>query len=588
MSSIRLSLSAAFIFFFSFTIQASAYPTDGTKLNATFVYLEEEMQKNAVSYEVSVFSESDAKDDKGLIARVNGNLPAAHVSGLGWGNQYFWIVKAFDGNRNLIHTSSQHNFKIEKYLVSFQQAEETNIKIKVNATEKNAGGFIAIDHIRGFVNREGQPVWQIPNIYGYTDNETLFRDIKMTEDNTVTFLTPDRGIEMSLDGEILWSTPMPFTFKKDTVMYHHEFQKTPRGTYMVLANRKVKRPMPGQYKPEQIKYNSEISVVNGSVYRKTQMTVLLEFDKNGKLIWFWDADTYIVQADLMNKKYPNGMPVFSTHSNAFCETKDQKSIYISFRDISRIVKIDKKTKQVVRAFGENFTGAKGMVATNDFRRQHDGTFTDRGTLLIFDNAEQLKDTDKPVSSFVEIKENPGSKDSAAIWRFPMDFDKDMTFPFSSGGGNMVELPNSNFLLCAGVLNRVVEITRDKEIVWDAIPLMKTKNQAEQGWKPFPQYRCSWTAALRDYHFFATLKDSVQKDMVYILLSNSGSADDSYKLELLAGDKVISALNSATVLSKGQLVQPVPLKPAQAMLKNISVRITSSHDKRIQQFVRMKE
>ncbi|PBQ33222.1 hypothetical protein CNR22_16050 [Sphingobacteriaceae bacterium] len=582
---IRLSFLVSLFFLNSFTTRASVWPKDGAKLNATFVYLEEEIQDKAVSYELTVYK---GQNGKSLVSTINSALPSGHLSGLDWNTQYVWIVKAFDGNKNLIHTSSEHNFTIEKYLVSFQQAEETNIKIKVNNKEKNAGGFIGIDHIRGFVNREGQPVWQIPNIARFTDDETLFRDIKITEDNTVTFLTPEKGIEISLDGEILWSTPAPFVFKKDTVMYHHEFQKTPRGTYMILANRKVKRPMPGQYKPEQIKYNSEISVVNGVVYKKTQMTVLLEFDKTGKLIWFWDADTYIVQADLMTKKYPNGMPVFSTHSNAFCESKDEKFIYVSFRDISRVVKIDKKTKQVMKAYGENFTSAKGMVATNDFRRQHDGTLTDRGTLLIFDNSEQLNETDSPVSSFIEMKENPGPKDSAVIWRFPMNFDKDMTFPFSSGGGNMVELPNSNFLLCAGVLNRVVEISRDKEIVWDAIPLMKLKNQTQQGWKPFPQYRCSWAPAFKDYHFFVSLKDSVQKDMLYISISNSGSADDSYKVELIAGEKVLSALTSVTVLSQANVLQALQIKPAQAGLKNLSVRITSSHDKRIMQVVKIKE
>lgn len=165
------------------------------------------------------------------------------------------------------------------------------------------------------------------------------------------------------------------------------------------------------------------------------------------------------------------MPLFGTHANAFSENEEGTKVYIGFRDLSRIIKIDKQTKQVDLSYGERFPSGDGLYACHAFRKQHDASVTKHNSILLLNNDEK----EVKRSSVVELKDNVTGKDSAVIWKFNLDFDGPLNGK-SVSGGNVMELPNSNVLVCAGVLNRVFEVSRTKEVVWDAFVQSKEKRQ----------------------------------------------------------------------------------------------------------------
>src|SRR5205085_7664641 len=108
---------------------------------------------------------------------------------------------------------------------------------------------------------------------------------------------------------------------------------------MVLAFRRIYRKVTGNHSLESFENESDLIVINNVLHKKTQMSLVLEFDKQGKLIWFWDSNDHITDEDLNYKKNQKGVPSFATHANAFSENKAGTKVYVGFRDLNRIVKV---------------------------------------------------------------------------------------------------------------------------------------------------------------------------------------------------------------------------------------------------------
>ena len=136
---------------------------------------------------------------------------------------------------------------------------------------------------------------------------------------------------------------------------------------MAMGLKKVFRPIFGEFTSEQLK-TADVKKINGKWYQRTQINVMLEFDKNGKLIWFWDSGKHITDEEFNFKKTPNGIPNFATHANAFAISADQKIIYIGYRDMSRIMKIDKRSGTVIKAYGEPYSGTTSKFVDVNFRK----------------------------------------------------------------------------------------------------------------------------------------------------------------------------------------------------------------------------
>jgi len=524
-----------------FYLKAEVIPAERSRLNYTTVYFEEDVFTGAYSYELDLFSDSLLTQN---LKKISAPLPAFWIEDLSWASRYYWKVSVYDQKHQLLHSSAIHTFSIMK--IVYQSYDEVRMDVIKNNKEKQSGGLISLDYTRSIYDRDGKPVWTIPQVEGIDTKNTHIRDLRITDNNTITFLTLRVPYEIDFNGKLVWQAPFPFTFNGDTVVYHHDFKRTKRGTYMVLAERKVYRLLTGTFTEEAFKNEFGAVKIDGVNYKQALVSVLLEFDKAGKVIWYWDANDYIVDVDFNYKKNPNGISDLSTHANAFSENEAGTKVYVGFRDLSRLVKIDKKTKKVELSYGERYPSGEALIPVQMFN-QHDANVTAHNSIYVFNN-NGLKNTEG-FSSILELKDNVKMNDSALLWKFDLNFDT-LSTGKSVNGGNSVELSPTNLLFCAGALNRVFEITKNKEIVWDAFLYSRGIN--ETVWLPFVQYRANWIKQLNWPHFIIENEkaDKNAETDVQIKISNTGNCDDSYEISVFSEKNELLQKINTQVVSKG--------------------------------------
>ena len=87
--------------------------------------------------------------------------------------------------------------------------------------------MLFFDNTRTLYNMSGEPLWYLPIIKGVSDsNIGAIRDIKLTDEGTITFLTPKNIHEIDYFGNVLWSGPNDGGVSGDTVeQYHHEITR---------------------------------------------------------------------------------------------------------------------------------------------------------------------------------------------------------------------------------------------------------------------------------------------------------------------------------------------------------------------------
>ena len=323
MSKLKLICTLLFTCVYAYCF-AEVIPADGSKLNYTNVYFEGEFQQDASEYRLVICSDPSFTQ---VVTEIKNTLPAFWVPALDWGHSYYWKIIAYSKTGSELEQATVHTFSIQK--LGYNGASQILIDIKTNKKGQHSDGILAIDYTRSLYNRDGNAVWTLPAIGSSASESSQVRDLKVTKDNTLTFFNEQVPTEVDVYGATLWSAPFPFILNNDTVFYHHDFKKTKSGTYMVLGNKKVFRKVIGHYTPEDLK-NFEVVKKDTNLYCKVLMTVLLEFNKEGKLVWFWDSNNYIKDEDLNFKKNNETKPPMATHSNAFSLNEAGTKIYISF------------------------------------------------------------------------------------------------------------------------------------------------------------------------------------------------------------------------------------------------------------------
>lgn len=501
------------IFLIAANCSAAFFPNEHAVLNYNRVVFFETPLANTAKYELKLFADSVYPGMRPVLSQTaTGSM--FRISGLVWGKSYFWKISSLDTSGNELKRPAMHSFKIME--ISYQGLEQVRLSVRVNDSLHNAGGLIAIDYTRCVYDRNGTPVWTIPTRDTLMDGRVQVRDLRMTEQGTFTFLTGRAPMEIDLDGTVLWQAPYPLVIKNDTIVYHHDFQKTKQGTYMVMGFRKVYRAMQGQFTEQELT-TADVKKINGVWHQRTQLNMLLEFDASGKLIWMWDSNDHLNDNELNTKRTMSGLPNFATHANAFGIDDERGEIYISYRDLSRISCIDKKTGAVKKSWGEYYCKGEGDFIPLNFRKQHGAFVTAEHNLFIYNNNNLPTPGKKNSSSILEIQPSLADTSKAVLWRMGLDFDT-----LSSGkgvsGGNVMLLPAGTILTCAGTLNRLFEVDRNKTLVWDAFVEARRKSET---WQPAPQYRANYRASISSQQLLVTKHIDSTTGKTLFTISNIG-------------------------------------------------------------------
>jgi hypothetical protein len=564
------------LFFLNSSVSAEIFPKENQIINKIPVYFEEELSILGESHLLMITTDS-LKFTTDSVTTYKNNLPTFWVSDLKWGHTYYWRVIALDKNKKELKRSAWHTFYT---IAEFNSKYINEIKIVVhkNDTNRNNKGFVSCDYARTIFDRKGKAVWILPNIKGLVDESSQIRDLKVTQDNTITFLIENSvPLEIDMSGEVLWKAPYPLVINNDTIQYHHDFKKTKRGTYMVLGNKKVYKRIPVEYKKENLENEYGVKMIDNYPFKLAEIGLVLEFNSAGDIIWRWDAEDYIDEKDYNYYKTPSGFPNMSTHMNAFGESDNGLKIYVGFRDLSRIIKIDKKTNTVELAYGEKFPSGQATLANNLFRNQHDANPSSKNSIYIFNNNGSRGGG---TSSVLELRDNL-KYDTMPVWKFELDFDS-LSSGKSLRGGNVQELPNKNLLVCAGQLNRIFEVTKSKKIVWDAFVM--SRGYKDTLWQAFPQYRAGWLKNLDECHFLIYNVNSglKNKSTFNFRIINSGNTKDSYIINVYSTEKKLIKTYKTKQLEKNAFIDFSAKIPDGEVFETI--KIISQSDPRINKWI----
>jgi len=537
---------AGLIFFTSlFSLKAQIIPANEAVIHYTFVHFQEELSTNSEKYRIEIRPDNFITNDTVNTISAVSPIPSFYLGNLKWDKKYFWRVKAYNKLNECVRTSDVHQFEIRT--ISTLDFEAVKVKVNTAKKDKFENDLVSIDNTRSIFDREGNKIWSMPMIPGVVDYSCQVRDMKLTGDNTLTFLTDKNIFEIDFSGNVLWSGPQPCLLGKDTVKFHHAFTKDNKGNYWAIGNYKTYRKILVGINEKILPFVEGILKTDSGIYRKIEMDVLLKFNKDHKIVWYWDANRYMKDEDINFRKNNDSVPEFSIHSNAFSVNKSGTTAYLGMRDMSRVVKIDIKTKKVINSWGEKLPSGDARQAVNMFRSQHDAGVTEHNTILILNNNTRGRGP----SAVMELKDNIKPGEDPVKWRFSLDFDSP-TKGISIKGGNVIEQKNRNLFVCAGTLNRVFEVTRNKEVVWDAFILSRTKS--DTSWHPMPQYRCNLVKKIVFGGVIVkteSVKRQQNKVNVICRIINSGNVADSYKLQVKdANGKVMYSFQSP-VISPGE-------------------------------------
>jgi len=500
------------LIFLTFSISGQVIPVPESNLIHTQVMFEYPSVNNAVNYKIEISQWDSLKKLAVPFLEQFDNTTATLVSGLSYGYEYRWKYRAFDKKEKLIFTSQDYVFYIKKV----QEVNPDYQRIRLNQIncKDSLKGLVSFDYCKTIVNRKGLPVCYVPEAPPILNSGFFIRDLRITPGGTITLLSKTDAIEMDLDGNIIWVAPNDGKVSgEQTEFYHHAFFKMDKGNYMILSNKHRKIQSPFDTTNKEIEFGT-----------------IIEYDLSGNVAWKWDSQDYLSSKDLFQRNQENKTFAVNPHSNSLDMTKDGNYLYLGFRDISRIIKIEKSSGRVVASFGAKMPSGEAAFANKYFRFQHSSTLLNDGNIAVFNNDSIA---DPKVTSSIVIFSQPDNKkmSSELIWKFDCKFDS-LTNGKSLKTGNVIELPDKNILLNMGTINRTIEISRnDKKIVWDAFT--EKWNSKENKWESFPQFRSAYISSLYPCYFTVCINKKVTKKGsitgASMIIYNKGTEPDEYKV-----------------------------------------------------------
>ena len=284
------------------------------------------------------------------------------------------------------------------------------------------------------VNPAGEIVWFLQRPRGFlTDCRVLDNGNLLVIERPDLFLP--RGIEVTWDGTEVWRSP-------EGSLPHHELGTGPDGHVLYLTA--IARD------------------VLGTSWEGDGME-LVDRTTN-EILWSWDIFDHVSTSEF--DPFDLLLPGFSnlgadwTHSNGAVWDPARSVIWVSVRNLDRMLAVDYPSGQVRATIGEGGLGGEGFM-----HHQHSPEVQEDGSILYFDNGGRGREFSR-VAIF-DWDEAAGTVEETFAWREEPDF-------FDGSVGDADRLPNGNILVTSGTAanfptpkpSRIFELTPAGEIVWD--------------------------------------------------------------------------------------------------------------------------
>ena len=386
----------------------------------------------------------------------------------------------------------------------------THLRI-IKRAESYSGSYFFIDYLNVLYDMEGNPVWYLPDKNEFAAENNDLRDIKITSAGTITFLSTYNAYEIAWDGTILWKAPNDGRVSGDSIEhYHHEFTRLANGHYMVMGLEKqpvyikTSDPQNGIDSSLFIGYINKTTPEYKEMPNSSSFGTIIEYNEKGNVVWSYKAATYFSGSDLINRRGPDGSLNLAMHDNGFYLDETDSILYISFKDISRVIKVKYPEGYTMNTYGKAFK--KYTVLGEDMERnlpvglrtgnglfcgQHCCRRSQKGYLYLFNN-----DGCHPgaLPKIIMMQQPAPYVDSLKkIWEYECELeneDKKLRDKIMfSKGGNVEELPGGSFFASmGGGYSKLFIVSLNKKILWSA--MAEKWNAEEKKWRQISVYRAS--------------------------------------------------------------------------------------------------
>jgi len=252
-----------------------------------------------------------------------------------------------------------------------------------------------------------------------------------TADSALPEIGPGGGdlLEIDWKGNVVWRYHDPYM--------HHDFKRLPNGNTMIL--RWVKTP---DSIAKKIKGGIPGTEREGVIWSDSYQ----EITPDGKVVWEWLGYEHLdPETDAICPLCPR---VEWTHINT-CSLLPDGNVLACFIQQNTIAIIDKSTGNVKWRWGPGVLG-----------HPHNPTFLENGNILVFDNGAHRPG---PVNCVGITRVLEVNLDGEIVWEF---METSTLHFFSSHISGAQRLPNGNTFICEGTIGRFIEVTPEKEIVWE--------------------------------------------------------------------------------------------------------------------------
>lgn len=188
----------------------------------------------------------------------------------------------------------------------------------------------------------------------------------------------------------------------------HDFKILPNGHYLLCG------------KEKEIKDVSHIHLftnkhLTGSKRAIVKYDVIQELDENKKIVFEWKSKPFH-DINNMNPVYFSDTAKFDiTHFNSI-DADSKGNILVSFRYFDELIKIDRKTGNIIWRMGGRYNQIKILNDSLPFLGQHDAQFTGLNTISLFDNGYSIDSLQHNVRA-LEYRIDDENKTAVLVWNY---------------------------------------------------------------------------------------------------------------------------------------------------------------------------
>jgi hypothetical protein len=281
--------------------------------------------------------------------------------------------------------------------------------------------------------------------------------------------------EIDWDGNVVWE----YKLLNDNEVQHHCFARIPNGNTLILAWERISVE-------DFIAKGRDLKKIpvrgpgfNGKFQNDFWVDFVREVNPAGETVWEWHVWDHVgtgpYQFDINYTVVdPMGSEFDWTHFNTVEYIEENDQVLLNSRNFSEFYIIDHKSGKMVYRWGNPSAYGQGEPPSwmnNGDQKvfgSHNATYLGRNRFLLFDNGSERPEGNR--SAAVEVDARTGNIE----WQYTASSSNSL---YSARQGGAQRLSNGNTLITSANSGHLIEVTQDKQVVWDFVNPVAGQNEA---------------------------------------------------------------------------------------------------------------